>query len=290
MAPLYAVLDAAIVFGLPERVDAERLEACCLFTGKAGRELADVAPWLVRLAEGDALLRDLATAGDEIWALWSRSPGIFLLSDLPTDALRRHLRRFLRVRDDGGRTFLFRFWEPDAAAAYLGAVADDHETTARWFHPLEGGRIDAILVPDTEGGVLVRHDAPPPDLHAVRTPFAIREPEVSALLRERRTRDVAGIAAVLAATFPDAAGAEPDLAATVEATVERMEARGIRQRDHLVRVAAWDLHLGGPFERADGDLARILADDADEADKMRRLSERLAAVRASPGAASGAAG
>ena len=56
-----------------------------------------------------------------------------------------------------------------------------------------------------------------------------------------------------------------------------MQSFGIRQRDYVFRVAAWDLHTDGRFEATDPNrqLSKILEMQTGEADKMRRLAERL---------------
>ncbi len=108
----YAVLDAAKVLGLPDMLETSGLEHACLFAGDAADELRDVAPWLVRLEEGDPFTRGLFTRGDAPWQMWDSEPGIFLRSQGSLDDLRKHLRKFTKVRARNEKWYYFRFWEP----------------------------------------------------------------------------------------------------------------------------------------------------------------------------------
>jgi len=65
----YAILDAARVPNLPERLEASGLDHRCLFQGKAYDEMKDVAPWVVQLKEGNAFTRNLFVDGDAAWHL-----------------------------------------------------------------------------------------------------------------------------------------------------------------------------------------------------------------------------
>lgn len=94
-----ALIDAAWVFGLPERLEAAELQAKCLFKGDAADEFGDVAPWLVQLEEGADFTRDLLTASDAHRHNWADEPGIFILSDQPFEQIYAHLRKFTKLRD-----------------------------------------------------------------------------------------------------------------------------------------------------------------------------------------------
>lgn len=109
----FALLDAVKVPALPEMLEASGLEHCCLFKGVAYDELKDVAPWLVRLEEGNSFSRNLFTRSDAPWHLWDSEPGMYLRSRGTLDQLWQHLRKFTRLRDEAGKWFYFRFWETD---------------------------------------------------------------------------------------------------------------------------------------------------------------------------------
>ena len=115
---VYAVLDAARIFGLPERLSASGHQSVCLFQGAALDEMADIAPWLVQLDPDAPLLRALFATDPERRhpaALWDAGAGICVAAPYDIAAMRTHLRRFVRVRDDAGQWFFLRFWQPEVA-------------------------------------------------------------------------------------------------------------------------------------------------------------------------------
>ncbi|MBL3597810.1 DUF4123 domain-containing protein [Rhodovulum sulfidophilum] len=131
----YAVLDAAKVHGLPEMLETSGLDHACLFQGAAAEDYRDVAPWLVRLEESHRLTRGLFTQSDAPWDMWDREPGIFLRSAASLDALRKHLRKFTKVRDEDGKWYYARFWEPRWCAWSIQAL-DETQGGTRFLRPV----------------------------------------------------------------------------------------------------------------------------------------------------------
>ena len=95
----FALLDAARIPNLPHLLEAYRLSHQSLFAGRQGRELQDVAPHLVALSGASPQAQDF------IWQALDDGHGIFLQSALSAEALRRHLKKFLRARID--RKFVY---------------------------------------------------------------------------------------------------------------------------------------------------------------------------------------
>ncbi|XXT21213.1 DUF4123 domain-containing protein [Sorangium sp. So ce429] len=113
-APLYAILDAA----RSDRIQVllrESVEACrSLYEGPEGDALAHVAPYLVELPRGSALLERIVREGwEKRWGVFIDYPGSF-------KDLRRHLRRLLMVGDPETRKkYYFRFYDPVVLRAFL---------------------------------------------------------------------------------------------------------------------------------------------------------------------------
>ncbi len=118
----YAIVDAAKAMGLVEMLEASGLDHSCLFQGKAAEELRDVAPYIVRLEESNAFTRNLFTKGDSGWQMWDRKPGIYLRSPASLGEIRKHFRKFTKVRREDGKWFYFRFWDRDAQEAMVHAA------------------------------------------------------------------------------------------------------------------------------------------------------------------------
>ncbi len=146
---LFALMDAARDPRVREVLAAHAEEHASLFEGEEGRELAEVAPYLVRLPAGSPLLEALVREG------WGRSWGVYVTSKRPLREVRRHFRRFIMVRDESGRVLYFRFYDPRVLRVFLPACTP--RQTSQLFED-----ITAVLLEDKAPGRLLRFDAPTP--------------------------------------------------------------------------------------------------------------------------------
>lgn len=110
---VYAVLDAARDPAIVAKLVASDIPYTCLYEGRIPRELADVAPYLVKLRREHRFTRQLLESA------WGKSWGIFARAPADLESLRRHLRRLLRVTDPQGRTLIFRYYDPRVMRVYL---------------------------------------------------------------------------------------------------------------------------------------------------------------------------
>jgi pSer/pThr/pTyr-binding forkhead associated (FHA) protein len=138
---LFAVLDAArsdrTLTLLRESVETYR----SLYEGTEGDALEHVAPHLVELPRGSALLGRLVREG------WEKRWGIFIEWPRSFKELRTHLRRFLMVADaDTRERFYFRFYDPVVLRKFLPTCTPKQR--AELF-----GEIGAFLVEGGRGGV-----------------------------------------------------------------------------------------------------------------------------------------
>jgi len=110
---VYAVLDAARDERVHPAVLGSGLPHACLYAGRVAPPLARAAPYLVQLAQGSPFTREL------LEQRWGEAWGIFALGNATLEELRRHFRRFLEVRTEGGQALLFRFYDPRVMRVYL---------------------------------------------------------------------------------------------------------------------------------------------------------------------------
>lgn len=110
---LYAVLDGAAIPLLRIRLFEDEPEYVCLFRGELPPDMAEVAPYLVKLEIADPFTRWLVQEG------WGRSWGIYVSTDEGIRPLRTHLRKLLTVRGPDGQELHFRFYDPRVMSTFL---------------------------------------------------------------------------------------------------------------------------------------------------------------------------
>ncbi|SDX60982.1 protein of unknown function [Litoreibacter albidus] len=136
----FVVIDAATRKNLRGGFDIDALEmicdVSCLYNGAAAEDMREIAPYLVDITpfgQDGALipapLRDLFTKQ------WDGGACLFIRADTSMEALRRHLRHFLRIRssDDADKWTFFRFWDPAVARVYFPGIATRPERVDRIF-------------------------------------------------------------------------------------------------------------------------------------------------------------
>ena len=114
---VYVILDAArdkLIY--PEIQGAHfDIKSACLYEGEQTRELAEVAPYLVQLQKDELFTHWLFGNG------WGKSWGIFPVSKGDFEAMLRHFRQFVFVRDENTKKVYFRFYDPRVLRSFLPA-------------------------------------------------------------------------------------------------------------------------------------------------------------------------
>ena len=140
---IWMIVDAARDRRIFSMLLACHLDYSCLYSGPVPPALEIAAPYLVQL---DYDYRDTRRLLDQAWG---NSWGVFLKCDAPMDQLRRHLRRFLVVRDPSGSQLLFRYYDPRVLRVYLPTCNREELQTV--FGPAE-----CFWVEDEAPGTLIR--------------------------------------------------------------------------------------------------------------------------------------
>lgn len=119
---LYAIVDAAADEHLHDAILAEPPQSgiTCLYDGMPAARYARYAPYLMRVHAGSPLFQRWPHEG------WQAHWGIFLISRLPAPALKRHLKRFLQARGDGGQRLWLRFYDPRVLPRLLAQFDPAH--------------------------------------------------------------------------------------------------------------------------------------------------------------------
>ena len=148
---VYAVLDGAMVEGLPARLDASGCEHACLFSGELDPMLEAAAPHLVQLR------KDVPFSDAVLQLGWNDHWGIILHAgnDLDFYGVRQHLRRHLRVQDAAGNPMFFRFYDPRVFRVVIPSLAS--RSRREFFGAIrrfliESEQADALLCFETTTG------------------------------------------------------------------------------------------------------------------------------------------
>jgi hypothetical protein len=112
-ANVYAVLDGASVPALVRKLYELRPEYECLYRGELAPDMAEVAPYLVRLDPESAFTHWVLEEG------WGGHWGLFAATDADMRAARRHFRSLLVVYTHDGRPQQFRYYDPRVMRIFL---------------------------------------------------------------------------------------------------------------------------------------------------------------------------
>lgn len=124
-----------------------------LFAIPVHPQLQLVAPYLVQLDY------DYAKTQKFLSKAWGNNWGVFLRCHTSQDTLRRHLRKFISVRDPRGQRMLFRFYDPRVLRTYLPTCSS--QELDQFFGPVEcfwteGTNPEHLLELRLDGGKLVQ--------------------------------------------------------------------------------------------------------------------------------------
>lgn len=110
---VWAVLDGARSDRIYSSMVATYAEHCCLYSGELPSAMKIAAPYLLSLDLEIPTTRYILNQG------WGNNWGIFFRSNSAMEALRRHLKKLLVVKDQTGQRMLFRYYDPRVMRAYL---------------------------------------------------------------------------------------------------------------------------------------------------------------------------
>lgn len=151
----YAVLDGASNPALLDHLyDDEPPEFACLYRGKLEPDMAECAPYLVRL-EADAPFTQWITG-----AGWGQHWGIFAVADCDLRSLRYHLRKLNMIYSaELHKPLLFRYYDPRVINVFLPGcepkqVAKFFGPVQAWFAESDGGACLMRLVRDEQQQVI----------------------------------------------------------------------------------------------------------------------------------------
>lgn len=112
--PWFAFVDAAQDDSIPGRARDAGLSVQSLYSGERGAKLEHVAPHLTTFDPGGEFAAWL-------FDHWEGNHGILLQSSASFETLRKHLKRFLMVKTEGGKKYRLRYYDPRVLRAFVPA-------------------------------------------------------------------------------------------------------------------------------------------------------------------------
>lgn len=127
----YAILDGASNPALLDHLYAdERPEFVCLYRGDLEPDIAECAPYLVKLEANSAFTNWLTASG------WGSHWGVFAVAGCDMKTLRYHLRKLNMVYEpETHKPLLFRYYDPRVLNVFL-PTCDDNQI-AEFFGPVQ---------------------------------------------------------------------------------------------------------------------------------------------------------
>ncbi len=159
---VHVLLDGASVPDLLDQLEALHPDYLCLRAGALKPDLAEVAPYLVRLEPEAEFTRWVLAQG------WGKHWGIFALAAPNLIEMRHHFRTLTMVYDPGGKLVLFRFYDPRVLRIYL-PTCNEHELKTMF------GPVAAYLLEDEDPATLLRFEISAGRLGQQRKPLAVKE-------------------------------------------------------------------------------------------------------------------
>ena len=140
---VYAILDGASVYDLPQTLERSNAEYECLFPGQLEPDMEAVAPYLVKLEPESELTAQVVERG------WGEHWGVFAHSDADMLEMRLHLRPLLIAMHPDGNRVRFRYYDPRVLRLFLPTCTTDELETM--FGPIQ-----SYLLEDEDANQMLR--------------------------------------------------------------------------------------------------------------------------------------
>lgn len=156
---VYAVLDGASVPDLRMKLFEMKPPHYCLFTGDLEPDMAEVAPYLIRLLPKTPFTDWILREG------FGKHWGIFAHSREPVEEMRKHFRSLITVYDEKGKPMIFRYYDPRVLGKFLATCKEEELKT--FF-----GSVEAYFAETEDAGNLNRFQIT--DGVLIETPLSVK--------------------------------------------------------------------------------------------------------------------
>ena len=124
----YCIIDGAACEELLPQLDQHQPDHCCLYAGDLDDDVAEVAPYLIRLeADHPFTAWLLETISHKPWGIFCKAPSTLR-------ELRKHFRKFLIVKSPEGGNLYFRYYDPRVLSIFMPTMNADELSS--FFGPI----------------------------------------------------------------------------------------------------------------------------------------------------------
>ena len=109
----FLLLDAAADRDVYLAMNGYSNEATCLFDGAVASDLEMVGPWLVEIEQDDSVWEWFVQKG------YGNNWGLIIHSRLELRRLKTQLKKFLKIQDEAGDVFFFKYYRPENFNAHF---------------------------------------------------------------------------------------------------------------------------------------------------------------------------
>ncbi|OKH87652.1 DUF4123 domain-containing protein [Thalassospira sp. TSL5-1] len=267
----FAILNAAkLPYHLTTLLEVSGLRYQSLFQGDTQDELGEHAPYLVELKADNGFTKTLFTGPDGINGLWDRELGIYLRSRTGFDDIRKHFRKFTRLRDGNNKWFYFAFWEGETIPALAQYFNDQDGRPCSLFYP--GGREATFISSKNKQTVTITRSIPAAK-GAEFANLAISPAVMECLSQMRQNKKISRMAEELFDLKKDAAHTEFSAFADETRQFCEIAIRDYRitTSKYLKALCLWKLVMGTELAPFDG----VLRSGHSEAEKIGQIAARL---------------
>lgn len=145
VARVFVILDGAQIPELRMKIYEMQPVNHCLMSGELEPDMAEVAPYLVRLFPNTPFTE---------WVLeecWGKDWGIFVQTRETVIEMRKHFTSLLTVYDEEGSPMLFRYYDPRVWRKFLPTCESNEINTLF-------GKVDTFLVESEDKENLIRYE------------------------------------------------------------------------------------------------------------------------------------
>lgn len=117
--------------------DYNDLKMRSLYAGQLAKELKQQAPYLIDVTLNQEQISDDSLVPkfhrDFFSKYWGKNTGIFIHSTETLDNLIFHLKKFIKIQDETGKWFFFRYFDPRIMSHYLESIQHWPQRVAKWY-------------------------------------------------------------------------------------------------------------------------------------------------------------